>query len=834
MVSKYINCTSFLVYLQDSDTAERQPSLFHIAEDSEDASPADSSDSSSPGATIHVPLGHLKYSEEEVLACQVSIKMSSNLTDAAFLRQINFISRGLLLKRHKLPQSRYKVTKQLKKLSRITPTWVAYCPICLGIVSETPEKPQTGTCDKGPDCNKYDLKEDLAAGNCLFMSLSIKEQIKSYLKNKNFRHVIRKFSKMKGSHLGGKLHKGLIEAGHFDLSLGIDAGQMHNFSGKQILPAVLFFNNLPVSWQLRFPILAALWTGQSGKKYQPPRNLFLQKMQEELRRLGTVEEVEWRDDLGKTWRSKTFLTTVLSDGPEKADLLNQVGTAAAYACPFCFVKGKILRREKYPHIFLITNKMRKTTGKKYIHGIRFPKLIHVKKCRWRESQERLAMGLAAARKRLALKDTNYHNKGIKGLPALRTLPGFKETDSHVSDTLHLIAHGVLKDMLKVMVKGKPGEEHTFLTSADNGDFKKFDDMMDSMTRVSESDRNCRHLETFTDWKAYDALQFLLHDVALLCSNETIIKSKEVYKSLVHLSNMVYLSHYGRQSENIRRKHRRESKRFCKVFVEKFTEEYNTYKVHVVTAHGSEFLDIHGSASYTDGFNLERFISCLKKLCTTNKLHMGQIFRNFLIKHHSKSLQNMDGFSDAARETLNENGFFSDEFYCKFEDVVKSKHETQVFPRDVRAALNSFITNDLKTDPRTLKLTRVTRMIRKSIILESSEAKHKANTKINDSYIHLEGGEFGQISDIAYEENSGQFLFVMKKFVRVTPTYSNNETIPYPINQIPYDEAQFPDLHVFLLTQEMLIQKAQVSISNYYHNGNRVRFFSIQPNEWFRY
>ena len=834
--------SSILVCFQEGEDEHRHPvpagpQLFpDDPEGGSHESGSSSAEVSEDGSsTIRIPVGNMEYSPDEIMACEVAIKISSNMTDACFKRHINMIAKGLTDKRHNLPQTRHKVSKQLHKLSKIKPTWAVYCPKCLRIISETSQKPTDVKC-KGPTCNNYSLKQELAEGKCLFLYLSIKDQIKSYLKNKAFRHVLKKFAKMKWNHLNGKLHKRLIKEGNFDLSLGIDAGQLHQFSNKQVLPAVLFFNNLPVSWQLRFPILAAIWTGSSKKEDQPPRNVFLQRMVEELRKLGKTD-FDWEDNSGKKHRSRAFLTTIISDAPEKAEMMNHIGVSGYYGCPFCTAPGRTLFKDRFPRPFREGNFSRRTVGETKISGVRYPYMINTKEYPWRDSKHRIEAGIKAARVRASTGNSEYHEEGVKGLPAVRFLPGpFLETDSHVADTLHSICEGIFNDIMKVLVDGKTGGGHTF-KKAEGQTYSGYDEMMDSMSRVSESDRNCKKLGAFSDWKAYDGFQFLLHDVALLCSNEHVITETGIYRSLVHLSNMVYLSHYGRMTPAIVQEHKSECKDFCTRLLDTFTEEYATYKAHIATSHGTHMLEIHGCACYTDGFNLERFISTMKKLCTTNKLQMMQIARNFLIKYHSGSLQNMENFIDSAKEILNENGFFAEEFYCKFEDVVKSEHGSQHFPSAEKSALDDFISSDLGLNPISAKLTRVTQMVRKSIILESKHAKHRETSNIRDSYIHLEGGIFGQIAEIAYLKDSGKFLFVLEKFNRITPLDKNDIPKAYPINQIPYRPRRIdeePEFHVFELTDDLFVQKAQVSISNYHHGANRVRFFSVYPNEWFRY
>jgi hypothetical protein len=823
------------VLFQDDDVSESGPDGLSLEEAEGESDSFQESDSSTNTSTLHnirINLGPMELTAEELLACEISIKLSSNMSDACFLRHMKLLDRVLKKKRQPLPASRWKVQQKLKTYSKVRPKWAVYCPKCFSIVSETFLKPKTATC-KEPTCNNYCLKGDIAKGKCMFMYLSIKDQIKGYLKSKNFRMILRKFGAMKQSHLGGALHRGLVRAGHFDLSFGIDAGQLHQHApGKQVLPAVFFFNNIPVSWQLRYPILAALWTGSSSD--QPPREVFLQRMKEELRTLGTTDPIKWTDDLGDQRRSYTFLTTVISDGPEKAELLNQVGCTGQYACPFCIVKGETLVKEKFPHVF-VNNPFRRTAGEEAASGTKFPYLIHEKKFKWRKSASRMQLARTAAHKVATQDKVDFNDTmGIKGYPALRNLPRFEETDSHVSDTLHLIAHGVFKDIMKTMINGRSEDDHTF-RSPGNESFETFDKMMDGMTRVSESDRNCRHLEKFGEWKAYDCMQFLLHDVALLCSNENIIKSTAVYECLVHLSNMVYLSHYGRMTPEIIKRHLSESKALSSLFIATFTHEFTTYKAHICICHGTDFLRLHGCAAFTDGFNLERFISILKKLVTTNKLHMCQICRNFILKHHSPILQNMNHFCEEAKETLNENGFFNEEFFTKFEDAIKTRHPVKTFPPQMQSLLDNFLSSQLGMDPKTTQVVRVTQMTRKSFILESEHAIHSENSRVQDSYVHLEEGIFGQITEIAYIPDSNKFLFILRKFRPMAPRLKNTALILYPINQIPYfDQRQSADFHTFLLTDNIFVQKAQISASNYFHDGRRVRIFSIQPNEWFRY
>jgi hypothetical protein len=768
------------------------------------------------------PLGVIKYTPDEFIAIQIAAKIKHNTSDAAFLTQLSSLANGLEDPNHNLPATRFKSTHHLTKILDIKPKYVVYCVTCLEICGQTFLTPKTGYCR---EC-KVDIDKQLAEGKGFFLTLPIKKQIEGYLKDQNFRLVLRKFALLEECHLNGYLHTGLVKGGHFDLSLGIDAAQLHKFPGKSILPAVLFFNNLPVSWQLRYPILAALWTGPTNSK--PPRSVFLKYMQKELRDLGTFDSIIWKDDLGNEHESLTFLTTVISDAPEKAEILNQISCTGYFACPFCMVKGEILTIEKYPHVFK-ENPFRRTVGQSSVGGVRYADFE--KEYPWRDGAERLETGRRVAEERRR-NNPDYVEDGIKGLPVLRHLPRFQETDSHVPDTLHLIAEGVFKDMMKVMTTGEQNLGNTFLSSTQT--WKTFHDLQDSQTRVSESDRNCSYIEKYSEWKAYDSLQFLLHDVALLCSDDNLFTSQDIYECLRCLSNLVYLSMYGRMTDEIIDQVEKECINFLTKFKHLFTEEFFTIKVHEIR-HLCQILKRHGCAAYTDAFNLERFISKCKKLLTTNKLQMRQISRNFLLRQQSPILQEVHGFQDCAKKTLQQHGFFVEEFFSKFSDVVKTTSKVQALPEAVKEVIDDFLFRALRVDPKTACLTRVDQMTRKSFILETEHAKHRMKSSINDSYIQLQGGIFGQITEIVHLPEKDKFIFVLKKFNCTYPLYDSGAQIKYPINQFPFERPVRPQYHAFLLTDNLFIQKAQVSKTSYYHSdGRRVTIFSVQPNEWFRY
>lgn len=777
----------------------------------------------------NTPLGNLLYTAEEFIAIQIAIKIRGNISDAAFTSQIRAMANGLEHAEITLPSSRYRAENQLACMKKGGRFFVIFCDHCQDICGKELTLPRKDY--KCPNCD-VNLKEAISQGKSYFIILSIQSQIEGYLKDKRFLSILKAFQQKSQVHMNGSLHKGIMANGHFDLSLGIDAAQLHKVYGKSILPAVLFFNNLPINWQLRYPILAALWTGETRLK--PPRAIFLKHMVEELRFLGD-QPIVWQDTTGATHASFAFLTTVISDAPEKAELLNQANPGGAYACPYCKVKGETLTIEKYPWIFT-NNAFRRTTGLRAVGGTRFPVLIHEDQAngnyKWRNSKDRMETSRRVARTQIANRNGKYTEEGIKGFPVLRTLPGtFQETDSHVSDFLHLIGEGVFSDIMNVMMSSGKDLGHTFLQKKQSWDI--FDEMQGTMTRVSECDRNCQLLSRYTEWKAYDSWEFLIHNVAQLCSDENIITNTQVYDCLVHLSNITYLWHQEHITTEVIEQVRSEIKLFCTTFRNLFTEEFFTYKAHVLQ-HIPDFMELHGSGAYTDAFNSERFISQAKKLVTTTRVQMSQISRNFLLTHQNPILQMMDNFSEAAKKTLHENNVFNEEFFCKFSDFVKTKHSSQLIPQEIENVLNEFLLKKFKTDIQGTKVTRVTQMARKSIILESHHAEHRSNTSVDDSYLQVDGAIFGRIHEIFHIPEYDKFIFILAKYTRIHPQEQSGCNILYPINQFPFTEPFIPEYHTFMLTETIRIQKAKVCKTSYFSAGRKVRLFTVRPNFMFRY
>ena len=221
------------------------------------------------------------------------------------------------------------------------------------------------------------------------------------------------------------------------------------------------------------------------------------------------------------------------------------------------------------------------------------------KDKWRDAVERLQKGKKIQEKQLAEKDPSLNDEGIKGPPALMNLYYFDETSSHVSDTLHVVCHGLVKDMLRPMVK-KVGESFSFQKEKQpNFDYQDY--LQSSITFPSEYNHQPPSLSLFhTKWKGLDFLFFLLHQVVLLVADDDIISDEKVYPCFVHLSNAIYLLHHGKFDETKRKLAQQEITSFSEKFVDCYTAEYCTNKFHVFQ-HFGDLAKIHGPAYLWDAF-----------------------------------------------------------------------------------------------------------------------------------------------------------------------------------------------------------------------------------------
>lgn len=777
-----------------------------------------------------------KCTADEMLACLLAFKVRTRQSDVEYFKLVAMLRNFFPKSESKFPRSLYLGKKGLGEACSILPTFVVYCPKCETILNRGDKFQTEAKCEP---CN-LDLAEDLCDGHCQFATLSVRSQIESYLQNKAFTRLLRKFKLHHASHMTGELHGNIMRQGHFDLTFSQDGAQLNKKIGRSFMPALLLFNNIPISFQLRYPVMAALFGGR--KKYAPPRSVFLNEFGNEMRKLGQ-EPIKWTDDLGNRCESLVFMPTVLTDHVEKEIVMNHVKHSSKFACPLCPIEGKIIKKSEFPEVFE-NHQFRKTKGKNTIPGgHRFPDCRHEKIYPLRDSDERLQIGIEVAENQAVTGDFKFSKEGIKGLPAIFALPNFKETESHVSDTLHVICHGIFRDVLNLMLKGY-GKSHHFAKTAGR-DFSVYHDLQRTLTRISEVDRNCALVGGDTQWTAYDELQFLLHCVGLVCSDSSLIDER-IYKILVHLSNIVYLSHFGRLSDEIINQVEKEITLFSTDWKNVLKEEYMTIKWHLVDAHWVQFLRNHGNASLFDGFNMERFNLKLKTCTTARNRELRNVVRNFILEHHSTIPEQLKSFGPAAKKNLRILDF-TDRFDSTFQDYIKKQAPDQeINPEILRLVVPVLVENEFlpsPTDNETLRnnLVRVSTLVRKGVLFKTGTENHRKSSSVRDCFVQVENEHFGVIQEIIGvklppQEKIKRFILVVKKFEKTTPTHDWGGLRLFPINQFPFRDPteKAPEYHVFVLRKNTFIQKCQTSIANYRDYGERVQIMSVYPNEWFRF
>lgn len=799
--------------------------------------PPDDSDDPTVDESTWLPRGQM--TGEELYACQVALKIRHNWSDQEFYNQMQVIS-ATFPTEPEFPKSLYYSKLGLKELCTFAPTYVVYCREHLEIVDRSKVKIKEATCPHGES-----LTESLEQGDLQFITVPIKDQIESFAKEENFRHTVRNFSRLVESHMRGLLHGDNIQKMHFDLTLYMDGSQLHRKTGNLSLPAYLVFNNIPVNYQVRYPILAAIFAGK--KKHLPPRDIFLRDMVTELNHLAD-NPIDWVDDLEAPVKSEVKMSTFTTDAEEKSDVMGHVHHGGFFSCHFCITEGITLTKAAYEHLFrsvkdfpLKKTKISKKDPDTIPGGPRYPKTIWKEKCPIRDGKERIDKGVKAMQKQVELGNPKYSLQGIRATPAIMDLKHFDETNSHVADTLHGICHGIFKDIITKMMDGS-GKEHNFARNAKR-DFTNVDRLQETLTRTSEIERNCYPLSQFDKWNAYDEFQFILHSTALLCSDYEILPSNDVYAVLVRLANVVYLAHHGRPTEQIITKLEDELKEFCKLLKKTFGEEYCTHKFHVMQ-HMPRFMRLHGSSYWTDGWNMERLNLFTRSLTNASNNELSTIVRNFLIKHHGTVFKNIKTFQPKVQKILHSLGVDTTIFGYKYVDKVIKEHEIQSVPRHVK---DVFIEQAVKENICTpsfaeQNLKRIKSIIRKGVILESKEVTHQPGSKVRDSYIQVKDEHFGEIEEIfsIKEENNTEaehFIIMLRKFKHIRiKLYDTNAVIQYPINQFPYVRPMTTNgnLLTFVLKENTFIQKGQIAELKYPNDNELTRLYIVSPNDAYHF
>jgi len=303
--------------------------------------------------------------------------------------------------------------------------------------------------------------------------------------------------------------------------------------------------------------------------------------------------------------------------------------------------------------------------------------------------------------------------------------------------------------------------------------------------------------------------------------------------------VTYLWHYGRCSEAVIKKVEEELKLLYAAIKKTFREEYLTHKVHVMQ-HIPHFMRMHGSGSWTDGWNMERLNLYTRNLTNATTNELGTIVRNFIIKYHGSVFQNVNSFQPQVQKQLHHLGVDTTLFGYHFGDKLRKEHDVQSVPSHLKNLVMQEILKE-KISSRQfaeMYMRRVVSMNRKGVILESKEAWHPPDSKVRNSYIQVHGSIFGQIDEIfmTKEENAPyneKFIFILYKFTKIRTRIENDvgAEIQFPINQFPYEipPHSSSNYYVFLLKDHTFIQKAHIGQLRYPKHAHDTKLFTVNPN-----
>jgi hypothetical protein len=419
-------------------------------------------------------------------------------------------------------------------------------------------------------------------------------------------------------------------------------------------------------------------------------------------------------------------------------------------------------------------------------------------------------------------------------------------------------------MLNPMVQAV-GKPHSLrLSGQDTWDHVKL--VQSKVACLTEMDHQVLPFDQYQHWKAFDFYNFIMCEVAVICCDEHTMRDTELYAVWVHFANAMYLLLHGRQTERIMKAGECAVQAFAKAFKKKFDEANCTWKFHVFQ-HFPELVRRHGPAFLWDAFIYERLLGFMGKDVTTTRQQVLQATRNFMLRHHSSYFQNSDKYVEECRSLLEEIGGCAKDASLTKLTIEPMALAPNVGPRPMlhshmeqfRAAAASAL--GLSTDQfhaadkdrvtrlrRYLKISlktfdkfamnlmwNVCALSRFHLTISSAVYKRKENSNTEDSFIQVDNRFFGQVVEILWLRDQ-KAAFLLLQVYEKSPLFGENGLeVPFPVNQFPVSIVH-GQTKVFHVTKRLFIQKIVRSELHLRKNAlaSGHPFFSIRPNEWFRF
>ena len=376
----------------------------------------------------------LRY-RSELYAWLLAFKLSTDASDAQMQLCVERENSKIDLAEYKLP-TWVTLKKHFLDMIPFKVLKIIFCPQCKQIVLQTHGSiPDDIEC-LDEDCS-YPVYRSLKDKQCHFLYVSVRDQIKSYLEAGKLPKLIERAAKIPRSKLSIGTH-GLIEFPKaLNLVVACDAAAITNRSRVNVYPTMLFFAQIPVCFQIRFPVIGSF---SCAFDYNlPPAHTLFEPLVEELEEMEKTPIIWWNGE--SEVHTFVHVTICQSDAKEKCRLMNMYTCWARFGCPYCYAPGSLVA---------------KTPGAKMKHVV-YSRQVYSTSTRARPRTQEHHLSLA----QLAAEELAYNNKvmastknfGVKGYPVLSGLKYFDVIWSNTPDTMHVVYEGFLKKILNEEIVG---------------------------------------------------------------------------------------------------------------------------------------------------------------------------------------------------------------------------------------------------------------------------------------------------------------------------------------------------------------------------------------------
>jgi hypothetical protein len=312
----------------------------------------------------------------------------------------------------------------------------------------------------------------------------------------------------------------------------------------------------------------------------------------------------------------------------------------------------------------------------------------------------------------------------------------------------------------------------------------------------------RAFEEYENWKAEDFRQFLLLGVGIICSQRRFLPDLKLYNVLWSLANVISAMLNPRQTSAQIEKARAHLIRFTDFYTLRLGMGWCTWKFHIFQ-HFIELLLKHGSALFWDGFFREDIVGILKLGLTTKRNHDEQAVTNFLLSHHTRPYRAKCEQSDRMKAFRTSCNRSTATGLSPVAVKIIDTEDNEVCDEEKDEVLSSCGSFVSSWD---VPVTRVVRCRRNGVVLTSKLFQHRG--LVNDSFVYLDGDNFGQIAEIfrVGEEGSENDKLVIKlKIFERVHLRNGNEEIVFPEFQFPVKETE--NFTFKLITRGVVVQKA---------------------------